>query len=291
MLTRRVFLRLLSAGAAASMLPAWGCGDNAAPFTPVFFTQHEWDTIDAATQVILPPAAAGIGASQAVAVRYIDRLLAAFDVTPPVIFAGGPASGRQANPDAHGQPTQDFPPDDMATFLPLSRVRELAWRMRVFGSAATTGGAFNDAVLGPTIGWRDLYPAAVIALDAAAAAITKGAQFVDLAAADQIQALAVVGSANPVFERALTEHTLEGTFAVPEYGGNVDLAGWKLARYDGDSFPLGHSFYDASIDAYVDRADEPTSTASPNAKPETFDDDVINALTIAAVGSGGMKFF
>lgn len=294
MLTRRIFLRVLGSGAAAAALPLpWlaACGDNLDPDVGEFFDPHQWATIDAATAIVLPPGAAGISASDAQAVRYIDRLLAAFDHAPPTIFAGGPASGRQPEPDANGNPTQDFPPDAMATFLPLSRVREIAWRMRVLGSVATPGGTFNDALLGATVGWRDLYADAVVRLDVAAAAITRGATFVTLAAADQVTALAMVSTDVPQFGDALIEHTLEGTFAVPEYGGNAGFAGWQLARFDGDSVPLGHSFFDASTGAYVDCADEPTSTASPNASSEPFDADIVDALTVAAVGSGGTRFF
>ena len=89
---------------------------------------------------------------------------------------------------------------------------------------------------------------------------------------------------------SLVNHTLEGTYGAPEYGGNAKLVGWTTTRYDGDSAPLGHSAYDASIDAYVDRADQPTSSATPGAATETFDTDVLNTLTVAAIGSGGMRF-
>ncbi len=296
MYTRRVFLRLLGVASAAAALPfPVGCGDNADADVPLFFDAHQWATVDAATALILPAAERGISASDARAVRYIDRLLAAFDqvseAAPPTIFAGGPASGRQPAPDAHGKSTSAFPPADMATFLPLTRAQEIAWRVRIFGSAATPGGDFNDALLGPTVGWRDLYTDAVTRLDAVAAATSPGATFLTLGPADQQIALATVSSEVSQFGQALIEHTLEGVFCVPEYGGNADRAGWRLARYDGDSIPLGHAVYDASIDAYVDRPEEPTSTPSPHAISEDFDSAILDALTVAAVGSGGKKFF
>lgn len=285
-LSRRTFLRVLGAATAVRFLPS--CGDNALAGTPRFFTTHEWETIDAVTGVILPPGKAGIGARRAVAVRYIDRLLAAFDETPPAIFAGGPFSDRNPIPDAQtGQPTGRVPANDMATFLPLARVREIAWRVRIFGSAATAGGDFNDAVLGPTVGWRDLYRQAVVMLDA----VQAGTAFVDLAPIDQTTALATVSSALPAWGDAILEHTLEGTFAAPEYGGNDQLAGWQLARYDGDSAPLGHALFDPQAMTYRDRTDEPTSVASPGDTDEPFDEDILNVLTVAAIGSGGMRFF
>ena len=109
--------------------------------------------------------------------------------------------------------------------------------------------------------------------------------------ADQGLALDTVASDAPAFYQALVEHTLEGTFAAPEYGGNTRLSGWQLTRYDGDSSPLGHSQYVAALDAYVDRADQPTSQPSPGDTREDFDDDILDLLTVAAIGSGGKRFF
>jgi hypothetical protein len=95
----------------------------------------------------------------------------------------------------------------------------------------------------------------------------------------------------PAFWQALVEHTLEGTFGAPEYGGNAFGAGWHLTRFDGDSAPLGHATYDAATDAYLDRADQPTSLPTPGDQRETFSDDVLQILTVAAIGSGGKRYF
>lgn len=287
-LTRRAVLKLLGAAGAAAALPA--CGDNALPTVRGrFFDEHQWAVIDLATDVVLPSAPDGLGASAAGAVAYIDRLLSAFDDTPPAIFAGGPNSGRQPFPAADGSASDNVPDNDFETFLPLSRVQELAWRIRVFGSAATTGGDFNDAVLGEVVGLRDLYTQGIAALDAEAASRHAGATFDTLSGDDRALVLASVAGDQPAFFRALVENTLEGTFAAPEYGGNQGLVGWQLARYDGDSAPLGHA--QLVGDAYVDREDQPTSGPSPGASDEDFSDDVIDQLTIAAVGSGGERFF
>ena len=128
----------------------------------------------------------GEGARDCVAVRYIDTLLAAFDVSPPAIFASGPYSGRTAFPNADdGTPSSSSPSNSFATFLPLPRVKELAWRMRIFGSAQTPGGDFNDALLGPTVGYRDLYTDGIARLDAVAMTITAHTPFRLLDPADQ----------------------------------------------------------------------------------------------------------
>lgn len=268
MLTRRGFVKLVGISTAAV-----ACGDNLIVTRGLFFDANGFATIDLATDLVLP------GARDAKAIGYIDLLLAAFDRSPPAIFGGGPYSGRNGG-DA-----------SFARFLPLSRIQELAWRIRIFGSAQTPSGDFNDALLGPTIGYRDLYLDGIARLDDVAATLQPGTAFRDLGDQDRQLALDTVASDAPAFYQALVEHTLEGTFGAPEYGGNATLVGWQLARYDGDSAPLGHATYDAASDAYVDRADQPTTTASPGDEAEDFDADVINQLTIAAVGSGGKRFF
>ncbi|HEY4239507.1 MAG TPA: hypothetical protein VGM88_06810 [Kofleriaceae bacterium] len=281
MLTRRGFV---AAAAAASSLLVIGCGDNLG-VRGRFLSADAYAALRVAAEQIFP------GAADAGAIDYIDQLCVAFDQDPPAIFGGGPFSGRTPVPDAHGAPTKTRPADAFATFLPLSRVQEIAWRMRVFGSAATTGGDFNDALLGPTVGYRDLYAELGAAFDVAAAAQVAGAKLVDLEGAALMTAVFTVAAEQPEAWATFTNHVLEGMFAAPEYGGNQRLAGWQLASFDGDSAPLGHSCYDATIDAYVDRADEPTSTASPGSMPEDFDADIISLLALSAVGSGGMRFF
>lgn len=282
-LTRRGFVKLIGSTAALAYLPA--CGDDITFQSGLVLDAASWETIDLCTDILLP------GARDAKAVRYIDTLLAMFDVDPVKAFAGGPYSGRTPFPAADGTASTSFPDNDFETFMPLSRVKDIAWRMRVFGSQLTPGGDFNDAVLGPTIGYRDLYASGLRALDAAADGIAKGKTFRQLGHDDQVLALNTAGADLPQFYNALLEHTIEGTFAAPEYGGNADLNGWKLARYDGDSAPLGHAQYVEATDQYVDRADQPTSGPSPGDQPETFDDDVIDLLTVAAIGSGGKRFF
>ena len=287
-LTRRRFVKLVSGGAAAlAVLPA--CGDNILLTRGTFLDEAGWSTIDIATGLILP---GELGARDCMAVRYIDQLLAAFEVSPPAIYAGGPFSGRAAFPDAHGAATTQFPNNDFAVFLPLSRVKDIAWRMRLYGSAATVGGTFNDALLGPVIGWRELYADGIARLDVAAKVIRKDTPFHLLAdPADQEQALDTVASEQPAFWDALLQHTLEGTFGAPEYGGNLYTRGWRLAKWDGDSAPRGHATYDESIGAYVDRVDQPTAQPTPGDVGEDFDTDIVNLLTVAALGSGGKRFF
>jgi hypothetical protein len=288
-ITRRSLLGWTGAAAVVAALPRIpllaGCGDNLQLAHGRFFDEFQWLTVDALTDLVLP------GARVTGAVGYIDKLLSAFDDSPPAIFAGGPASGREANPDGMGGSTGTYPPDNFSSFLQLTRVQELAWRIRLFGSAATPGGDFNDAALGATVGLRDLYTQGLLTLDAIAATHQKKARFLDLGDDDRQLSFASLADQAPAFLQALTENTIEGMFAAPEYGGNAARSGWQLARFDGDSVPLGHAQYVAAMAAYVDRADEPTSLPTPGDRTETFSADVIQTLQLAALGSGGKQFF
>jgi hypothetical protein len=87
-----------------------------------FLTVHEHAVLGAAADRLIPPFGAHPGGAALGAADYVDRLLGAFTFEPPLIFAGGPFSGR-----AGGEGSFD-------RFLPLSRHEELAWRTRIEGS-------------------------------------------------------------------------------------------------------------------------------------------------------------
>src|SRR5436309_784726 len=53
------------------------------------------------------------------------------------------------------------------------------------------------------------------------------------------------------FRDVLFTHAIEGTYSVPEYGGNVGLVGWREIRFAGDVQPVGWS------DDAVARSDGP----------------------------------
>ena len=262
-----------------------GCSDGEG--RPRFFTDLERATLDAATALILPTDA-DAGAREAHAVDYIEALLTAFEYDPPLIFAGGPFSGRKPFPDgATGEPSDDVPKNALERFVPLPRVKEIAWRVRIYGSANVPGGDFNDTVLGPTKGWRDLYREGLQALDAKARELL-GAAFVDLPPEQQDEALVQTDFA---FLGPLIEHTLEGCFAVPEYGGNAELANWRWVRFDGDSQPLGFSVFDESTASYKELPDAPVSQANPDEDFSGLQGDVLDLIESIATGTGGKRFF
>jgi hypothetical protein len=167
-----------------------------------FLTEHEHDVVRRLADRLLPPHDAFPGAGAAGAADYVDRILGAFASDPPAIWAGGPYSGRHG-----GAPGFD-------AFLPLSRLEELAWRTRIEGSRGMSEREWN----GPVRGWQEIYREGIAALD----------DDLDL-------------DGQPVLEQLLFEHACEATYGAPEYGGNRDLAGWRMIGYAGDTQPRGWS--------------------------------------------------
>ncbi len=286
-MSRREFLKIASFGAVAAALGVEleACEEESAPV--LFFTPHERATIGAASARILP-ADQDPGAREARVVRYIENLLTAFDRDPPTIFGGGPFSGRLPYPNhATGRPSKDFPVDSFRRWLPLPRVKALAWRVRLFGSQAVPGGDFNDVVLGPTGGLRDIYRGGVQALDAKSQELF-AQDFVTLTPEQQDEALA---KGDQDFLLQLAEHTVEGMYAAPEYGGNRDLLGWRSVKFEGDSQPLGYSIFDRSSGGYREIRERPVSTPNPDEDFRGFDQDTFEFVSAIVTGVGGERFF
>jgi gluconate 2-dehydrogenase gamma chain len=110
-----------------------------------------------------------------------------------------------------------------------------------------------------TQGWQTrltpagMYRAAIRSIDAVVARQGKAATFAKLAAADQDDFLKALESGDATldgvdskaFFAQLLQNTLEGFWSDPIYGGNRDMAGWKLigfpgARYDHSEFVGKH---------------------------------------------------
>jgi hypothetical protein len=182
---------------------------------PHFFTSHQAAVVEDATARIAPgprddPAEAGHpGAREAAVTGYIDTMLGALgalgdDDPPPMIFAGGPWSNRHTSG-----------PDLMATFVKLDPVAKIAWRKRLMG-------------------WQQQYTKGIAALDKLA-----GGDFTKATHAEQDKILATQSVST--FTALLFEHTIEGLYASPEYGGNQGLAGWKDIGFPGDIEPRGYT--------------------------------------------------
>jgi len=206
----------------ATVLAASGC-TSSPPKRPkgdrvlLFFDQHQAAVVEDATARIAPgpgddPAEAGHpGAREADVTGYIDTMLGALaalpgqnDSPPPMIFAGGPWSSRHTSG-----------PDLMARFAALDPVSAIAWRKRLTA-------------------WQSQYKNGIAALDKLA-----GGDFTKATRQKQDKILATQQVSS--FTSLLFEHTIEGLYAAPEYGGNRGLAGWKDIGFPGDIQPRGYT--------------------------------------------------
>lgn len=181
---------------------------------PAFLTHDELAVLDAACERLVP-ADDGLGAPGARRARvadYIDGLLGAFTFDPPRIWAGGPFSGRHGGEGSFDR------------FVPLTPLDELAWRTRIEGSQGRAERELN----GPVVGWQQRYREGLARLGADFTSCTGGEQDARLAA-------------DPAFRRLLYEHTCEGMYGDPVYGGNRDAVGWAFIGFEGDVQPRGYT--------------------------------------------------
>jgi Gluconate 2-dehydrogenase subunit 3 len=298
--TRREFLQITGAGIAVATLPA--CGGSSPRSTTSaasarFFTEHEYATIDAAVARLIPDdtnpdGSPSPGAGPARVVDYIDRLLAAFDGDePPFIFAGGPASDRNPEPDPRlcnaSVPPNGPGPNDFATPVALSRRQEISWKAQILGTKALgQEGDFlraNNKALGSgdengdVPGLQEIYRQGVADLDSFANQLF-GSDFVALSGPQQDVVLNL--NSNQGFVGTLFSHTVEGMYANPEYGGNQPPdrtrpatgadgdnrpVGWSYVGFEGDRQPLGYTVFDPVTESYCEFPDHPMSGANPGA--------------------------
>jgi hypothetical protein len=200
--------------ASAAVLGTEGCTSSASSArTFRFLTSHQAAVIEAATARIAPgpaddPAEAGHpGAREADVTGYIDSMLGALgalDDAAPLVFAGGPWSNRHTSG-----------PDLMAHFATLDPVARIAWSRRL-----------TD--------WQRQYRQGIATLDKLG-----GGDFTKASRTKQDKILVMPAVSD--FVSLLFEHTIEGMYAAPEYGGNRDLAGWKEIGFPGDIQPRGYT--------------------------------------------------
>src|SRR2546428_1183654 len=196
LLGRRELLKGLGVLLAALAAPVTGVRRAYAAARGRFFTGHEFATLSALCDRLIPPdhdpGARALGAA-----HYIERLLTAFDHRVPLVFAGGPFSDRNPFPDNDdGTPSRKRPKDAFRHFVPLTRVQELRWRAELFGSAKVPGADFNDAALGPLRGLRTIYRESLRKVDRTARAMHRR-PFVRLGAAQQDAVFAALDSGLP----------------------------------------------------------------------------------------------
>jgi gluconate 2-dehydrogenase gamma chain len=154
-------------------------------------------------------------------------------------------------------PADDLGPGAVAVGVPIFIDRQLAGD---YGRGANwyMQGPWGKGL--PTQGYQSrltpaqLYRAAIKAIDEAVGKEGKAGTFAKLAAADQDAFLKQLEAGEPqlgggveakAFFDILLQNTLEGFWSDPIYGGNRDMAGWKLigfpgARYDHSPFVSRH---------------------------------------------------
>ncbi len=273
LLSRRQFLKAVGVLFAALAAPITWAERALAAARGHFLTRRELVTLEALCDRILPPDE-DPGARQLRAAVYIDRMLAAFDPRVPRIFAGGPFSNRNPFPDNDdGIPSHRRPRDGFRRFIPPTRIQELRWRAELFGSASVRGADFNDPALGALKGLRDVYREGLATVNEAAQ-MMGGRPFAHLSPSDQDRVFRALDTGhafapdprrgNFTFIDLLIQHTLEGCFAAPEYGGNRRTLGWQMLGLEGDDQPLGYSLFSTAKQDYNERPDHPMSTPNPD---------------------------
>jgi len=179
---------------------------------PVWLTEPEYATLRAACSQLMPSDQGAPGAEEAGVADYIDILLGAFTFDPPRIWAGGPTSGRMGG-DAR-----------FTHFHRLTRLDELAWRMRIEGSQGLPEREFN----GPVVGLQERYRVGLAAL---------GDDFITVDGTEQVRRM----QSDQDFFALVWSHCCEGMYGAPEYGGNRNGVGWTLMGREGDVQPRGYT--------------------------------------------------
>jgi hypothetical protein len=208
--SRRTVLQSAGLLGVAALLPppllAWARA-QAATDAWLFFTTHEADVVREATARLIPGPSDDVtelghpGAREANVVRYIDLMLGALTVLPEKVHAGGPWSDRKGGDANH-----------LATFLPLSSAQRRGWERRL----ATLHKSYRDGI-----------------------ALLDGQNF--LAASFVEKDVILASSEVGPFRDLMMGHAIEGTYCLPEYGGNADLSGWQEIKFPGDSQPRGYT--------------------------------------------------
>jgi gluconate 2-dehydrogenase gamma chain len=176
----------------------------------LFFGQHEWDTIDAATARIIPTDQ-DPGAREAMVVRFIDRYLSGTDY----VFA---------SPDGDGFLKMDG--DILRAWTErIAEMRQL-YRDGIAELDELARKRFGDAFVGLTEDQQDEVLQSV-----------SGAPPVDpirpgrrASASTILQALSDEGLS---FFDTLVLHTRQGFYGDPVYGGNAGRVGWRVVDFPG----------------------------------------------------------
>lgn len=171
-------------------------------------------TLGAAVAQLVPASGPGDwSAADLGVVDYIDNLLSGFDyldAATGAIYPGGP--DRNASSVGAG----------FYTFQPLSRVKKIGWQQQVQT-------------------WQRQYAIGLAQLDTMAQGSFAGAP-----SAVQVAILESLDGSGSDFFGTLFDHTMEGTYAHPVYGGNQGYKAWQSFGFAGDVHGVRHSQVDTS---------------------------------------------
>lgn len=198
-LSRRRFLQIAGAATGAGLagwrLPALAAGGG------TFLTPSEVTTLNAALARMIPSSGPGDWSAADLGVaNYIDNILSASfgGSSAPPVFAGGP----YRDPSAAGP--------GFGAFQQLSRVKAISWQAQVTR-------------------WQGLYRAGLATLDKSA-----GGDFAAVPPEMQDAILEELDTSGDAFFAVLYDHTMEGTYSHPAYGGNAGYRSWQSVGFGGD---------------------------------------------------------
>jgi gluconate 2-dehydrogenase gamma chain len=180
------------------------------------------------------------------------------DLLKRAAIVGGAASvARRLEPGGGATGARTLQPSDGAALAPREPLEHLtsaeadileAVVARLIPTDANGPGAaearathYIDRALGGALASsRQVYTTGLAALDRYSRS-SRGKAFTDLAAADQDAVLVEVeagtatgfAGSSAAFFGLVLNHTLQGTFGDPYYGGNAGFVGWDLLRYPG----------------------------------------------------------
>lgn len=192
--SRRRFLQMAGAATGAGML-SWRLPALAAGNTAGFLSAPETATLNAALARMIPSSGPGDWSAADLGVAtYIDMILSA-----------SPGSGTAPPVFAGGPYRSSF-----ADFQELSRVKAIGWQAQVTR-------------------WRDLYRSGLANLDK-----TAGGNFATVPGPVQDTILEKLDISGDPFFAVLYDHTMEGAYSHPVYGGNANYRAWQSVGFAGD---------------------------------------------------------
>jgi gluconate 2-dehydrogenase gamma chain len=205
------------------------------------FTTHEAQTVEAITARILPGSPEDPGAREAGVVTYIDNMLAYHEGFTETTYREPPYAQLYSG---------DTPPESTGSF-------ETVWipadQIERYGV---------QSILSP----REVYRLGIMGVDQYSRSKFEKS-FINLSENEQDSIIEdmVKGDAQTGFEQfsaqsfftILRRHTAEGMFSDPAYGGNRNMAGWKLIGYPGAQ----RAYTEADIRTEAHTPREPQSLA------------------------------